>query len=80
MKMWHDNYTSWSTENLMKKAKLELSGLHVDELNPFMGASPDSLMSCKCCGDGLVEVNFVLICTKIKHHMRRVLTTIIMYI
>ena len=39
-----------------EKAKLELSGLHVDELNPFMGASPDGLMSCKCCGDGLVEI------------------------
>ena len=30
--------------------------MHVDELNPFMGGSPDGLMSCKCCGDGLVEI------------------------
>lgn len=35
---------------------MDLSGLHIDELHPFMGASPDGLISCKCCGEGLLEI------------------------
>lgn len=39
-----------------EKANLDPSGLHVDEIHPFLGASPDGLISCKCCGEGLIEI------------------------
>ena len=31
-------------------------GLFISVENPFMGASPDALVSCSCCGDGCVEI------------------------
>lgn len=39
-----------------QKPKMDLSSLHVDEEHPFLGASPDGLISCKCCGEGLLEM------------------------
>lgn len=39
-----------------QKPKMDLSSLHVDEVHPFLGASPDGLISCKCCGEGLLEM------------------------
>ena len=32
------------------------SGLHINPQWPHLGASPDGLISCKCCGDGLLEI------------------------
>ena len=32
------------------------AGLHVDPSYPHLGASPDGLISCDCCGKGLIEV------------------------
>ncbi|KAK6191028.1 hypothetical protein SNE40_002778 [Patella caerulea] len=32
------------------------SGLCVNEHYPHLGASPDGLVSCKCCGEGLLEI------------------------
>ena len=32
------------------------SGFHVNLQWPFMGASPDGMVSCKCCGSGICEV------------------------
>ena len=32
------------------------TGLTVSTEHPFIGASPDGKISCKCCGDGLIEV------------------------
>lgn len=31
-------------------------GLFVDQTAPFLGASPDALVHCICCGNGIVEV------------------------
>ena len=31
-------------------------GLFISTTYPFMGASPDGLVSCKCCGDGVCEI------------------------
>jgi hypothetical protein len=36
--------------------KASSCGLVVDAQNPFIGASPDKLISCAKCGDGLVEI------------------------
>ena len=33
------------------------SGLVVDVKYPFIGASPDGVVSCSCCGDGVIEVS-----------------------
>ena len=34
----------------------ELSGLVVNPLYPHLGASPDGVISCSCCGTGLLEI------------------------
>jgi len=39
-----------------KNLKVDLSGLFIDEVNTFLCASPDRLVSCDCCGAGLLEV------------------------
>ncbi|XP_060784112.1 uncharacterized protein LOC132890853 isoform X2 [Neoarius graeffei] len=36
--------------------KVEQSGLQINPAYPFLGASPDGLVSCACCGDGLLEI------------------------
>lgn len=35
---------------------LASTGLHVNPLHPHLGASPDGLISCSCCGEGLLEI------------------------
>lgn len=32
------------------------AGLFLDSDDPFVGASPDAIVNCKCCGRGCVEV------------------------
>ena len=44
MQTLHDEFT-------FKRA-----GLFINPAYPHLGASPDGLVSCKCCGDGLVEI------------------------
>ena len=39
-----------------QSADVAVPGLFVDHENPFLGASPDGLVSCKCCGVGLLEI------------------------
>ena len=36
--------------------KVEMIGLHVNPQYPHLGASPDGLISCSCCGNGLLEI------------------------
>ena len=35
---------------------MQLSGLHVDINDPYLGATPDGIVSCDCCGVGLLEI------------------------
>lgn len=42
--------------------ELQWSGLVLDTENPFIGASPDGIISCSCCGKGLVEVKCPFSC------------------
>lgn len=35
---------------------LETTGLHVNPKYPHLGASPDGLISCSCCGKGWLEI------------------------
>jgi len=47
-------------KNLMDKHHEDLiisdCGFYISEDNPYIGASPDGLVSCKCCGTGSIEV------------------------
>lgn len=47
-------------EEIMKEKhasfKLSTTGLHVNPQYPHLGASPDGLVTCSCCGDGLLEI------------------------
>ena len=43
-------------EILHKSAGIQETGLFIDPSHPFIGASPDGLVSCKCCGEGLLEI------------------------
>ena len=37
--------------------KVARSGLVVDLAFPFFGASPDGIISCNCCGKGVLEIS-----------------------
>ncbi|XP_063444855.1 uncharacterized protein LOC134725172 [Mytilus trossulus] len=39
-----------------EKAVVELSGLIINKDIPHLGASPDAIVNCKCCGKGIVEI------------------------
>ena len=41
------------------------NGLFIDIENPYIGASPDGLLCCSCCGEGVLEVK-CLLCVKEK--------------
>lgn len=35
---------------------VKVTGLHINPAYPHLGASPDGLVSCDCCGEGMVEI------------------------
>ena len=54
------------------------SGLIIDCKNPFLGASPDGIVSCKCCGTGVLEIkapfsfrdkSFTFMCEQQGYHL-----------
>lgn len=49
--LYFDNY-----KKQHKHAEIKLCGLYVDSDYPFLGASPDGVIKCKCCGEGLLEI------------------------
>ena len=56
----HERAALRTYENSNKKKheqlKVQTSGLRINSKFPHLGSSPDGLVSCKCCGKGLVEV------------------------
>ena len=36
--------------------QVEDTGLHINTSYPYLGASPDGLVTCTCCGDELPEI------------------------
>ena len=42
--------------NCHANLELRTTGLHVNPRFPHLGASPDGLVSCRCCGKGLLEI------------------------
>ena len=53
----------YQNKNSQHHSELEVMerGFHISTDFPFIGASPDGLVSCKCCGDGICEI-------KVKKH------------
>ena len=45
-------------EELHENVKTETCGLFLSENDPYLGASPDGLVSCSCCGDGCIEIKY----------------------
>ncbi|KAG5886716.1 hypothetical protein JTB14_030782 [Gonioctena quinquepunctata] len=45
--------------------KVEKAGFYVDPNENYLGASPDAMVSCDCCGNGCVEVK----CPYLLKHM-----------
>ena len=50
-----EKYHSFNTEN-HHKFRLDPSGLHIHPSYPHLGATPDGLVSCDCCGQGVLEI------------------------
>ena len=48
----------YQNKNSQHHSELEVMecGFHISTDFPFIGASPDGLVSCKCCGDGICEI------------------------
>lgn len=44
--------------------KISSSGFFVSIEHPFLGATPDALIECECCGPGVVEVKCPLCAEK----------------
>ena len=40
-------------------------GLFISTDHGFMGASPDGVVSCTCCGDGMCEIKVIMVCKKV---------------
>ena len=54
-KIARDLYES-SMVDLHENFKISDSGLHLSVGHPFIGASPDGLVTCTCCGEGCLEI------------------------
>ncbi|XP_071142126.1 uncharacterized protein [Mytilus edulis] len=52
----HLYFQNYKKKTKHKCAKISLCGLHVSKAHPFLGASPDGIINCKCCGKGLIEI------------------------
>ena len=64
-------------EKLMKPSHssftVETTGLHICRNYPYLGASPDGLISCTCCGRGILEI-------KCPYSMRNSIPTSVPYL
>ena len=60
LRMYNDSMKS--THTLFE---LKSCGLFLDVDNPYIGASPDGIISCSCCGKGVVEVKCPFSCRDI---------------
>uniref|UniRef100_A0A1X7VJ44 YqaJ viral recombinase domain-containing protein n=1 Tax=Amphimedon queenslandica TaxID=400682 RepID=A0A1X7VJ44_AMPQE len=54
-KVARDKYSSYSGLNHVD-FKMEECGFFIDVDNPYIGASPDGVVSCVCCGDDVCEI------------------------
>lgn len=52
-----DAFQAYKAEEATKHENFQCqrSGLHLSAAYPFVGASPDAIVSCSCCGRGVVE-------------------------
>lgn len=43
-------------EKCHHKSEVTKCGLFISKQHPFIGATPDGLVECECCGEGIIEV------------------------
>ena len=63
-KVAKETYASFQ-KGKQKNFGMSYSGLFVSTDHPYLGASPDGLVCCDCCGAGACEIK-VLICAWVK--------------
>lgn len=49
-------YLKHQSENGHQNIKVHECGLYVSKKRPYIGASPDGIVSCYCCGEGVLEI------------------------
>ncbi len=63
----HEKNANSFYKNVFSKNHANLSvtatGFHISHTHPFIGASPDGLTKCNCCGEGLLEIKCPFSCT-----------------
>ena len=55
-----EKYLDMSAKN-HEYFEVEESGLFISTQHPFIGASPDGLVTCDCCGDGICEIKVCML-------------------
>ena len=53
------NQYTFAVQSKHTSFKVGKTGLHINPQYPHLGASPDGLISCACCGDVLLEIKCV---------------------
>lgn len=56
-------YMSWLAES-HHELKVTDSGLVINTAYPYLGATPDGCITCKCCGNGIVEIKCPFSCAE----------------
>ena len=56
-----------------KGLRISSCGFFVSVEQPFLGASPDALINCTCCGQGTIDIKRPF-SVPVKHHFRKQLT------
>lgn len=46
-----------ASANIHVNFQCATAGLHISVDKPFLAATPDGLVTCSCCGDGVLEVS-----------------------
>lgn len=50
-----ETFKAWAAQKHQDQS-IRDAGLYIDTTHPYLGASPDAVLSCACCGDGILEI------------------------
>ena len=56
MKWRHTSFMQKKMRNIHTNFSLKECGLYISTQHPFIGASPDGVVNCDCCGEGCIEI------------------------
>ena len=60
MKNKHEKLIEKKIESVHENFQIFDSGLWINKDFPYLGASPDGIVSCDCCGIGLCEIKVTI--------------------